>query len=186
MGGAFTSSFSRWLPKSSRRHPMFGNVAGRLCVAGALVAAVGCDTTPAGLGYASPTDTTQRVAQVSVFTLGQRVRVGRSEQLGSAVLSDHNKIMTGQRLVWTSSDTTIATVNADGYVHGEKIGTVAISATAGGKAGALFLRIFPGACSELSGKMGINESSSGLAEFRKSCIMTGGVDVSSEAKGWLF
>lgn len=75
------------------------------------------------------------VAHVIVTPALDTVIAGLSVQLSAALASATDQVLTGRPVTWASSDTTIATVNGAGLVHGVKGGEVTISARSEGVTG---------------------------------------------------
>ena len=72
------------------------------------------------------------VASVTVTPSGSSdVEVGGTQQLGATALDANGNPLAGQTVTWTSSDTAIATVSADGVVTGIAAGTAMVTATCG-------------------------------------------------------
>ena len=61
--------------------------------------------------------------------------VGATEQLTATVYDANNDVIGGASVAWTSSDTSVATVDTDGLVTAESSGSTTITATSGGKSG---------------------------------------------------
>jgi len=72
------------------------------------------------------------VPQKVILTPGTaEVVVGGSTTMVAIVKDQRDSVMTGQPVVWSSTDFSIATVSTAGVVTGMAVGTVTISATAG-------------------------------------------------------
>ena len=79
------------------------------------------------------------VASVDVSLNAPTLLVGQSAQ-ASATLKDANgNVLSGRSIVWTSSEVTVASVNATGLVTALKTGSVTITATSDGKSGSVSL-----------------------------------------------
>ena len=76
------------------------------------------------------TDTAVAVTEVTLDTTSATVTVGETKTLTATVSPDN---ATDNDVTWTSSDTSVATVDSNGVVTGVATGTVTITATAGGK-----------------------------------------------------
>lgn len=79
---------------------------------------------------ATPVVTTVTVAPTSVS-----VQLGQTTQLTATVRDQNNSIMTGQTVVWSSSNTGVATVNSTGLVTTVAPGNSTITATVGSVSG---------------------------------------------------
>jgi hypothetical protein len=94
-------------------------------------------------GCDSPT-TIDAVGSVTVSAPPESVLVvGESMQLTAVVRSTAGESLTGQTIVWTSSDPSIAEVGASGLVTARSPGPVTITARTGGQAGELSLTVRP-------------------------------------------
>ena len=71
--------------------------------------------------------------QVSPATLS--LEVAQTQQLSATVLDQNGRPMTGQALVWSSSDTTRLTVDAVGVARGVRPGTASAEARSGAVTG---------------------------------------------------
>ena len=75
------------------------------------------------------------VAAVSVSPPNSTLGLGLTETLVASPLDDTGNPVSGLSIVWASSNTQIATVNNNGTVTALAVGSVSITASAGGKAG---------------------------------------------------
>ena len=75
------------------------------------------------------------VDRVEVTPATAAVGVGASFRLTATVYDSRGNVIPGAQVVWSSSDTRIATVDNTGRVVGVKEGSVTITATSGAKAG---------------------------------------------------
>ena len=71
------------------------------------------------------------------------LRVGGAVQLAAIARDAAGNVVPGIRVLWSSSDRSIATVDEGGYVRARGVGSVRITATAEGKTGSLLLDIAP-------------------------------------------
>ncbi len=71
------------------------------------------------------TEDTIPVEEIHLSVGNETINVGNEKQISATVVPIH---ATDRELVWTSSDTSIATVDANGIVRGIKAGTVTITA----------------------------------------------------------
>jgi acid phosphatase type 7 len=77
----------------------------------------------------------QRVGSVSVSPSTATVGVGQTVQITATVFDKQGRPISGQTVVWTSSQSAVATVSATGLVTGVAAGVATVKATAGGKSG---------------------------------------------------
>jgi uncharacterized protein YjdB len=89
----------------------------------------------------SGTGSTAVVASVAVSLNAPTLVAGQSTQATATLKDANGTVLTGRSIVWTSSDVTVASVNATGLVTALKSGAVTITATSDGKSGAASLVI---------------------------------------------
>ncbi|GLC27316.1 Ig-like domain-containing protein [Roseisolibacter agri] len=83
------------------------------------------------------------VASVTIVAPVDRVVAGETLSLQANVLDDRGVRVTDRSVMWTSSDTTLARVSADGVVAGVRPGTSTISAEVEGRTAHLPLTVAP-------------------------------------------
>jgi parallel beta-helix repeat protein len=74
-------------------------------------------------------------ASVSVTLNASTLTVGQTAQANATVLDAQSNVLTGRSVSWTSSDATVASVNANGQVAGLKAGSAVITGSVDGKSG---------------------------------------------------
>jgi hypothetical protein len=89
--------------------------------------------------------------------------------------------MEGQAVKWASTDSSIASVNELGVVHGEKVGNVTITASVGDKFSTLRLYVSPGDCTEAADTIEIGKTRQGYLNSSTACLLS-----EEPADGWLF
>ncbi|MEO7963667.1 MAG: Ig-like domain-containing protein, partial [Gemmatimonadaceae bacterium] len=99
--------------------------------AGALGFNIVPDTAPTG---ATPPPPPPPVASVAVAVNASALTVGQGTQ-ASAVLRDANSNVLTGAIAWSSSNTSVATVNSAGYVTALGVGSASITASSGGVSG---------------------------------------------------
>jgi hypothetical protein len=83
-------------------------------------------------------------ASLSISSAGQTVLAGQqSLQLTASLRESSGTTVSGQLAMWLSSDSTVASVSADGAVLGREPGSVTITATSDGAAGFITLTVVP-------------------------------------------
>jgi uncharacterized protein YjdB len=87
------------------------------------------------------------VATVTVSPAAPFMAVGTQQQLTAAAKAGSGTVITDAVVTWTTSDATVATVNATGLVDVLAAGTATITATADGISGTAALRGAPGLAS---------------------------------------
>jgi hypothetical protein len=85
---------------------------------------------------ATVTDPATVVATVAVSPGSASLVVGATQQLTATASNANGVALSGKTFTWSSSNTSVATVNGSGLVTARGRGTVAISATSEGKSGA--------------------------------------------------
>jgi uncharacterized protein YjdB len=101
-------------------------VAARVAVSAAFVLAA-CDNGPTRAGPA--------VASVEVDPSSASLQIGAAIPLAATVLDESGNVITDRTVVWSSSNASIATVNAVGLVTAHQAGSAQIAASAGGASG---------------------------------------------------
>ncbi len=84
---------------------------------------------------ATLTVTPRTVASVVVNPAAVSTRVGQTAPLQAITLDDEGGALTGRPVVWASSNTAVATVNAQGVVAGIAPGAATVTATSEGRVG---------------------------------------------------
>jgi uncharacterized protein YjdB len=82
-----------------------------------------------------PTQAGPAVASVEVDPSSASVQIGSAIPLAATVLDANGNVLTGRTVVWSSSNESIATVNAVGLVTAHQVGSAQIAASAGGESG---------------------------------------------------
>lgn len=90
---------------------------------------------PVTVTTASSSQSAVAVASVTVTLNAVTLLAGQSTQANATLKDANGTVLTGRSVVWTSSDVTVASVDAVGLVTALKAGTVTITATAEGKSG---------------------------------------------------
>jgi hypothetical protein len=86
-------------------------------------------------GQATVSVTSVAVASVSVSVASNSINVGQTTQATAVTRDANNNVLTGRQIAWSSSNTSVATVNSSGLVTGVAPGMVTILATSEGKSG---------------------------------------------------
>lgn len=84
---------------------------------------------------AAITVTQRPVATVTVLPGSAQTALGGSVQLSAATFDSDGNLLSGRPVLWSSSNTAVATVDAQGNVQGRGLGNATISATSEGKSG---------------------------------------------------
>lgn len=105
------------------------------------ILAVACGS---DIGPATP------VASVSLSPPTALLAAGATLQLTAALKDANGTILTGRPIVWSSSDTASATVDATGLVSGKRPGVVTITATSEGKNGTATITVHAGTATRLT------------------------------------
>lgn len=86
-------------------------------------------------GTAALTVSSVPVATVEVSPSSTSIQIGATTQLSAATRDASGNVLTGRTVVWSSSNTAVATVNSTGLVTGVAAGSVTITASSEGKSG---------------------------------------------------
>jgi hypothetical protein len=78
------------------------------------------------------------------------VVAGQTVQLTATTLDAGNNVLTGRTIAWSSSNESVATVDADGLVRGVSSGTATITATSEGQSGSALVTVMPPAVASVS------------------------------------
>ena len=92
-------------------------------------------------GSATITVTLAPVASVTVSLASASVLVGATDQATATLKDAGGNILTGRAVSWSSSNTSIASVNTSGLVTGVAAGTATITATSEGKSGSATITV---------------------------------------------
>ena len=76
---------------------------------------------------------TPTVTSIAVAPTSATLTVGGTQQLTATVYDQNGNVMTGQTIAWSSSATSVATVNGSGVVTAVAAGTATVTASTGGK-----------------------------------------------------
>src|SRR5207245_4576237 len=86
-------------------------------------------------GTAAITVTSVPVASVTVSPAPASVQAGQTLQLTATPKDVNGNPLTGRTITWSSSNTSVATVNSSGLVSGVVAGSATITATSEGQSG---------------------------------------------------
>jgi len=95
-------------------------------------------------GTATVTVDPGAVASVTVTAPSNNLKVGSTMQLTATAVDSKGNTVPNQSFIWTSSNTTLATVSSTGVVTGKKSGNVTIKAQTaliGGKSGSVTIQV---------------------------------------------
>ena len=87
--------------------------------------------------------TTLPVASVAVSTVTTTLSLGRTTQSTVVVRDGNGSVLTNRVVVWSSSNGSVATVDASGLVQSTGLGTVTITATSEGRTGSVIITVIP-------------------------------------------
>lgn len=90
------------------------------------------------------------VASVAVTPLTAPLPLGTTLQLTATPQDNHGNALSGHTVVWSSSDSAVATVNANGVASGVSLGPVTITARVDGVAGSAAVTVTVGPAHELT------------------------------------
>jgi uncharacterized protein YjdB len=83
------------------------------------------------------------VASVQVALGSGSIVAGQTTAASATTLDGSGNVLTGRTVTWSSSNSTVATVDATGVVHGVSAGTANITAVSEGKSGSAPLSVTP-------------------------------------------
>jgi hypothetical protein len=105
----------------------------------ALVAAItACDS------VTSEPPSEDGVGSVQVSPAEVTIGVGQARQLAAAVFSTANQLMTGAAVRWSSSNSSVVSVDLNGRITGEAGGTATVTASSGDKSGSAAITVLTG------------------------------------------
>jgi uncharacterized protein YjdB len=81
------------------------------------------------------------VDRIVVTPANPTVNIGQTAQLTATLYDQHNNVLTGRTVTWSTADATKATVSSTGLVTARKRGNVNITASSGGKSGSTTVTI---------------------------------------------
>jgi len=90
---------------------------------------------------ATPPPPPVAVASVSVSLASSSLNTGQTTQATATTRDANNNVLTGRSIAWSSSNTSVATVNGSGLVTAVAAGTAQITATSEGKSGSAGLTV---------------------------------------------
>src|SRR6185295_2940954 len=139
-GTALTGRVVTW--SSSNTAVASVNASG-LVTGGAAGSATITATSEGKTGTAAITVTIVPVASVTVTPASAGVPAGQTVQLTATPKDANGTPLTGRTITWSSSNTSVATVNASGLVSGLVAGTATITATSEGQSGTSAITVTP-------------------------------------------
>ncbi len=102
------------------------------------------------------------VARVAVSPSSVTIEEGGTQQFSATAYDSDNTMISGKTFTWTSSSTSVATINASGLATGVDAGSTTITATVDGKSGTASLTVSQSAPRSRTGTIsGRNNYSSG-------------------------
>ena len=139
-GTALTGRVVTW--SSSNTAVASVNASG-LVTSGAAGSATITATSEGKTGTSAITVTIVPVASVTVTPASAGVPAGQTVQLTATPKDANGTPLTGRTITWSSSNTSVATVNASGLVSGVVAGTATITATSEGQNGSSAITVTP-------------------------------------------
>ena len=144
-------------PKDANGNPLSGRVVtwssnntsvatvdgGGLVTAGAVGSATITATSEGRSGTASITVTGVPVASVTVSPAAASVQAGQTQQLTATLKDANGNVLTGRTVMWSSNNTTVASVNGTGLVTAKVAGSATITATSEGQSGTASITVTP-------------------------------------------
>ena len=109
----------------------------------AALALSACGGATDGGSTTKPTTVTPVVTTVSVTPSTASVPLGASTTLAADVRDQNGAALGGQSVSWSSSSTSVTTVNGSGVVTAVAVGTSTITASVGGKSGSATITVVP-------------------------------------------
>ena len=143
---------------------------GMLLTAFAFCITISCSdksaTDPTGLALNDSTAAESRIASASVSLAQSSLQVGQTTQ-ATAVLLDRYNNQLSLPVVWSTSDTSLATVSGSGLVTARSPGSVSIIATRGYKSGSATLTVVPSTVSVASVTVSLPASSLSVGQTER-------------------
>lgn len=93
-------------------------------------------------GTLTVTVTPPSVSTISVSAPQPRVKSGRQLQLSAVLRDAAGRVLTGREVTWSTSAPAVAAVDAGGLLVGRTPGAVTVTASSGGRSGAVTLEVF--------------------------------------------
>ena len=114
----------------------------RLAVLLLFTALTGCGSNPSGVSSSS-------VSSVVINSSRSSIAVGQTLQLSAVALNSSGVPVVGATYDWTSSNTSVATISAQGVVKGIAVGVSTIRAASSGVSGTLEVTVDAGGVTNL-------------------------------------
>lgn len=116
----------------------------------ALLRAVVCGAALAACGGAGADPEVPPVVSITAATGSSTVASGRTVQLAASLTNSRGRRETGATFTWSSANSAVASVSADGLVTGTVAGAAVISATSAGTTGTITVTVTPGTPAKLA------------------------------------
>src|SRR6058998_668600 len=111
------------------------------------------------------------VASVSVNPPAASVQVSGTVQLTATPKDANGNPLSGRTVTWSSSNTSMASVNGSGLVTGAAVGTATITATSEGQSGSASITVLPPAANKFV--IGDRVQTTGVANIRSAPALSG-------------
>jgi hypothetical protein len=98
--------------------------------------------TSCGIGISCDTTSVALVQSIAITNLPATLQAGTSITMTATAYDSTGNVLTGVLFTYSTSDPTIATIDASGLVYGVAPGTVSLSASAGTKTAARSIIIY--------------------------------------------
>ena len=137
-GNVLSGRVVTWSSSNSAAAAVDGN--GLVTAAGAGTATITA-TSEGKTGTSSVTVSVAPVATVNVALSPTSITAVRTSQATATTLDANGNTLTGRAVTWSSGNTAVATVNAQGVVTAIVVGTASITATSEGKSGSATITV---------------------------------------------